>query len=139
MWVYILAAVILTAVAWQDAVSHTIPNYMIVLLLVCGALQGLLEDQLFVRVIGMAVCGGPALALAVTVKHASVGGGDVKLCAAFGALLGPIDGSLVILLALVLLSVWGIVGRKAARPIPYGPFALPAYLAVIFLQWKGLI
>ncbi len=138
MWIYLLAGIILAAAAWQDAVSHTIQKYVIVLLLVCGVLRGIWEQKLLDGAIGLFACGVPILLLSVTPRHGDIGGGDVKLCAALGALLGPFNGSLVILIALMGLSLWGLCTQKAGKPIQYAPFVLPAYMAVIFLQ-EGMI
>ena len=123
------------AMAWQDGISHTIPDYMIALLLACGLVHGLWEQRLLAGILGFVLCGLPVLILSVTLQHGEgIAGGDVKLCSALGALLGPLDGSLVILIALIGLSLWGLLGRKAKQRIPYTPFVFPANRPGIFLQ-----
>lgn len=138
MWIYLLAGLILAVIAWRDGVSHTIPNYMIVLLLACGIARGLWYGKLLEKAVGFFACGLPILFLALMLRNEGIGGGDIKLCAALGALLGPIDGYLVIMMALMGLSLWGLLDRKAHAVLPYAPFVLPAYVAVIFLQ-KGMV
>lgn len=138
MWIYLLAGIILAVIAWWDGVSHIIPEHMIALLLVCGLARGLWEHRLSEGLVGLVLCGLPILLLSVTLQHGEgIAGGDVKLCAALGSLLGPLDGSLVILIALMGLSLLGLLGRKVSKLIPFAPFVLPAYMAVIFLE-KGM-
>lgn len=140
MWIYLLAGLVLAALAWQDGLSHKLPDPLILLLALCGVIRGIWDGQLLEGAVGLLICGLPILILSVTLRRGKgIGGGDVKLCAALGFLLGPLDGYMVILLALMGLSLWGLLARQTAKPIPYGPFVLPAYMAVIFLRWKGLI
>lgn len=140
MWIYLLAGLVLVALAWQDGISHTLPDPLILLLVFCGVIRRIWDGQLLGGVIGILICGLPILVLSVILRHGTgIGGADVKLCAAMGLLLGPLDGSMVMLIALMGLSLWGLLTDRTDKPIPYGPFVLPAYMAVIFLRWKGLI
>lgn len=132
MWTLLLAGIILAAIALQDGISHIIPGYMLALLLGCGVIHGFWEQVLLQGLLGFALCGLPILILSIIFPD-GIGGGDSKLCAALGFLLGPIEGCLVILLSLILLCIWGIFQRKRGQGIPFGPFVFPAYMAVIFL------
>jgi prepilin peptidase CpaA len=85
-----------------------------------------------------ASCGGAVLGFAIFLAvycMGGMGGGDVKLMAAFGALLGPLG----ILTAAVLASVIGglmaaasLALRSRRKAIPYGPaIVLGAWLALL--------
>ena len=88
---------------------------------------------------GLAIaCGGAVLGFAIFLAVyclGGMGGGDVKLMAAFGALLGPVG----ILTAAVLTSVIGalmaaasLALRRRRKAIPYGPaIVLGAWLALL--------
>jgi leader peptidase (prepilin peptidase)/N-methyltransferase len=87
--------------------------------------------------LGILVCGGIFLAIALIVPH-GMGGGDVKLAAMFGANLGLAKGLLAMFLGIcygsvigVLLLAFKIKGRKDR--IPFGPFlVLGAYTAYLW-------
>ncbi len=93
-------------------------------------------------VIGLLLGGGLFYAIAilsvVLLKKEGMGGGDIKLVAMIGALLGWQKVILVVFLASVIGSIIGIVliatrlrGRQ--DPIPFGPFlAMGAIIAVFF-------
>lgn len=91
--------------------------------------------------LGILVCGGIFLAIALLVPH-GMGGGDVKLAAMFGANLGLTKGLLAMFLGIcygsvigVLLLAFKIKGRKDR--IPFGPFlVLGAYTTYL---WGGEI
>ena len=123
--------------AWAavcDGMTRRVPNAAVSLLLVCGlgrvlchemtpqdALCGLLFLGLTLLLCALLLSGGTA-----------IGGGDVKLCAAAGFLLGPILGGLAVAAALLLLSAVGCARRT--KSLPFAPFLLPTYL--IFYIWS---
>lgn len=131
MWVNILAAAVLAVAAWQDGTTKKIPDYLIILLAVCGLAKLIWGGSLLSALAGFAICGIPTLVLSISLKHGFIGGGDVKLCAALGWLLGPVIGSMVILLALIGLSAYGLLWRQ--KVVPFAPFVFPAYLIMLFL------
>jgi prepilin peptidase CpaA len=100
---------------------------------------GLLYHALHQGWRGLAMaCGGALLGFAIFLAAyclGGMGGGDVKLMAAFGALLGPLG----ILTAAVLASVIGglmaaasLALRRHRKAIPYGPaIVLGAWLALL--------
>lgn len=130
-WIYLLAGAILAAIAWQDAMTKTIPNRLLLLLLLCGGANALWDSSWSPAILGLLLCGVPILLVSVLPIGGQIGGGDVKLCGILGFLLGPVGGCLAILLALMLLSVYGLCRRK--RALPFAPFVLPAYIAAVFL------
>jgi prepilin peptidase CpaA len=100
---------------------------------------GLLYHSIHQGWLGLAsASGGAVLGFAVFLAAycmGGMGGGDVKLMAAFGALLGPLG----ILTAAVLASVIGglmaaasLALRRRRKTIPYGPaIVLGAWLALL--------
>ncbi|MEA4954816.1 MAG: prepilin peptidase [Pseudoflavonifractor sp.] len=131
MWIDLLAAAILAVIAWQDRATRTIPDALILLLIVCGAANAVWSGHPLAGLTGLAVCGLPPLIVSLVLKHGFIGGGDVKLCAALGWLLGPVNGILVILLALIGLSGYGLLRGRTA--VPFAPFVFPAYLILLML------
>ncbi len=129
MDIWIMGGVILGFTALQDAEEHKISNYSIALLLLCGVANIVRYGGWLDALAGLAICGGPILAISLLVRSDGIGGGDVKLCGALGFFLGLWRGSMVILLALVFLSVYGLAHRKKKNQLlPFAPFVFPAYL-----------
>jgi prepilin peptidase CpaA len=101
--------------------------------------SGLLYHSIHQGWLGLAMASaGAALGFAIFLGlycMGGMGGGDVKLMAAFGALLGPLG----ILTAAVLASVIGglmaaasLVFRRRRKAIPYGP-------AIVLGAWLTLL
>ncbi|HYW44775.1 MAG TPA: A24 family peptidase [Bryobacteraceae bacterium] len=85
-----------------------------------------------------AAAGGAALGFAVFLVFyclGGMGGGDLKLMAAFGALLGPQGILLAALLASIiggLMAAASLIGDRRRRAIPYAPaIVLGAWLALL--------
>lgn len=75
--------------AWSDHRTGTIPNRLTVAGMVAGLVLGTIGGGLFG--LGLSLAGGFAAALVplILFKTGAMGGGDVKLFFALGALLGP--------------------------------------------------
>jgi prepilin peptidase CpaA len=123
-----------TAVA-SDLYGGTIPNWLTGGGVAAGLACGLWSAG--ARGLGMAAVGAVAGFLIFFLLHrmGGMGGGDVKLMAGFGALLGPAD----ILVAAVLAAIAGAVLALAAvlwRPrresLPYAP-------AIVLGAWLTLL
>ena len=136
MSVHLVAAVLLgiTAVV-SDLRSGTIPDWLaasgVAAGLACGMWQG------SVRGLGVAAAGALAGFLVFFVLHwmGGLGGGDVKLMAAFGTLLGPAGILMAALLAAVagaVLAAGALVWRPQRVSIPYAP-------AIVIGAWLVLL
>ena len=105
----------------QDLRFRRIPNWLTAggacAALLYAAFQG-------PRALGMALAGaavGFLLLLPLQLRGA-MGGGDVKLMAAFGALLGPSGIAEAAVFASIGGAVWALVGMlRGGRAIPYAP------------------
>lgn len=107
-----LACGVTLAAAWLDAKTGRIPNLLTLPVLPLGLLLGALDGGLWG--LGSAVFGAlSCLAVPYALFRASggraIGGGDVKLFAALGALLGPLSGLEVQLASLLCLAACALV------------------------------
>jgi prepilin peptidase CpaA len=130
------AAVLLgCAASFDDLRRRSIANWINL----AGLAAGLLYHTVERGVRGLAwSAGGAALGFAVLLVFYCLGGmgaGDVKLSAAFGALLGPAGILLAALLAAPLgaaMAAVCLVWRRRTRAIPYAPaLTLGAWLALL--------
>lgn len=129
-----VAAVLGLIAAEEDLRRRSVPNW----LTAAGAAGGLAcSAGNGWHGLGMAAAGAAAGFLILLPFHwlRAMGGGDVKLLAAFGALLGPSG----ILLAAVFAAVFGglaaagaLVWRPGSRAIPYAP-------AIVLGAWVSLL
>lgn len=131
MWIHFLALGILAGVAWQDTISRMIPGKLLLLLFGCGVANAWWSGAWCTAGLGLLVCGLPVLGVSLIPWGNEIGGGDVKLCAALGFLLGPAEGLMVILRAVFYLSVYGLLRRKQA--LPFAPFSFLAYITTLLI------
>lgn len=123
----------------HDIRTREVPNWLPLALI--GS--GLLQLQLIPALIGLVSTGLPYL-LAAVITNGKIGGGDMKLMAACGFVLGPIGGLLqsIIGLTFVLLFAIGIAFRSGLQTakqtaLPLVPFlAAGGLLTFIRLYWS---
>jgi prepilin peptidase CpaA len=107
-----LACGVTLAAAWCDARTGRIPNLITLPVLPVGFLLGALDSGLWglgSAVLGALLCLAVPYGLFHASRGAAIGGGDVKLFAALGALLGPIPGLEVELASLIVLAAAALV------------------------------
>lgn len=106
--------------AEYDLATHTVPDYVPVLIL----LAGLLEVEFAPALLGLVLVPLPFLAAAL-LQEGSIGGGDIKLMGACGFMLGVKRGYAALILGLFLAVVFqsAYAGKKDKG------FALVPYLA----------
>jgi leader peptidase (prepilin peptidase)/N-methyltransferase len=114
-----------------------IPNGLVIVVLILGIVQTVLDKTYMNHIMGFFVMSGFLLIISIIVKG-GMGMGDIKLMAAAGLLLGwqkiivaMMVGSIVGSLIGIGLLAFKIVKRK--QPIPFGPFlAIGIMLAMLF-------
>ena len=134
------------AIDWKHKIIPDKLNFAVMLL----AVPLLLESKaVFIDGALGFVAGGGLLLLAAVVSRGGMGGGDIKLAAALGLLLGWRLLLLTLFIAFALGSVIGITmilikQRRWKEPIPFGPYlALGAIIAALagdyLLTWHDLL
>lgn len=119
----LLCAVLLVA-AIEDAQHYTISNRWVVLVLILSLLRVVVGDYCLVTLlIGLIGVGGLMLIGAVLTD--SMGGGDVKLCAAIGGFYGVETAFLLIFLSL--LSMIVVSKCRRVEQSPFAPFLLVGF------------
>jgi leader peptidase (prepilin peptidase)/N-methyltransferase len=130
---------LLVLVAVEDFRHRKIRNRHVLLLTVAAALSIAVAwvdgDQVVVlpAVLGAAMAAVPLLVAALA-HPGRMGGGDVKLAAAVGALLGPVSPwlSLAAIVGALVVALAVAAVRSAAR-VPLGPpLAISALVALLF-------
>ncbi|MCL2499925.1 MAG: A24 family peptidase [Defluviitaleaceae bacterium] len=123
----IAVAAILLTVAVIDFDTQEIPDKFVLALIpfAAAAIWAQPEVTLLSRGIGLLVISLPMLVMALVVNNA-FGGGDIKLMAVCGFLLGWQNTLFGFFVALVLAVAWGIYLRatgknKRGEPIAFGP------------------
>jgi leader peptidase (prepilin peptidase)/N-methyltransferase len=121
-----ITAVLLT-IAVIDFDTHEIPDKFVIALIPLAILTIWIQPEVgFIsRAIGLLVISLPMLVMALVINNA-FGGGDIKLMAVCGFLLGWQQTLVGFFAALVLAVVWGIYLRikgknKRGEPIAFGP------------------
>jgi leader peptidase (prepilin peptidase) / N-methyltransferase len=131
-----LFALLLILAGYIDQKTHEIPNELCVLIL----LDGLILISPVRALIGLFVVSLPMLILGVVLKG-GVGGGDIKLMAACGVVLGPMgvmEGVLISSMLLLLFLLIRLIRIKQFSKMnamaPY--FAVGCFIAYL-LEFKG--
>lgn len=134
---------VLVAIALADGRSRVIPNRLNLALALVGALYAALGGApLGGALLGAACVAGPMLLLCLAMPGA-FGGGDIKLAAAAGLLLGWRRMLLAFFLALLgggAYAVWLLLTRRATAGdhFAFGPF-LCAGIACALFWGEGLL
>lgn len=111
-WASILAVIVGICAAVTDARTGRIPNWLTLPVLglgplLCAIIGG--RASAMGSLIGLLLAGAVPWLLYRSTEGRAIGGGDVKLFAALGALLGPIRGLEVQLTAFGLLALFALV------------------------------
>ncbi|WP_338826481.1 A24 family peptidase [Neomoorella thermoacetica] len=101
-WLFFLSV---TLVGVTDFISHYIPNFITLPLMVAGIFYHLWAGNWVASLIGASAC---FLLGLVMFAHGGMGGGDVKLMAAIGAWMGLYGALAVIFVASCIGGVWGL-------------------------------
>lgn len=118
---------ILLAAAIQDYLQHQISNWLsLIIAIIALSAKGITA---FVEGIIILVF----LLLLSCITHSSIGGGDIKLCAAIGMVTGIYSALFILIGALLLLILWA-TARREKGALPVAPFLFIAYIAI---QLKG--
>lgn len=129
----LIGAIPLAAAAWTDGRTGLIPDVIPVGVLLCGVLRvatgGL---PLMEAAMGVVLVGFVLMFCALWRHRDGIGGGDIKLCAAVGGLLGPVPTLLAVAAALCALLLCGVFTRK--KSMPFAPFFFPVYGLILCLE-----
>lgn len=121
-----LFTLLLFIASFHDIRTREIPNWLPIALI--GS--GLLQFQPIQALLGLVAAGLPYL-LAAVVTDEKIGGGDIKLMAACGFVLGPLGGMMqsIIGLTFVLLFAIGVAFRSGIRNAKQTALPLVPFLA----------
>ena len=125
-----LVLVILLACAMRDARTRTVPNAFPLAIAACCLIPPVWISPVGVMAalplfLAAVICGG-------------VGGGDVKVMAALGLVIGPVKAFWILGVALVCLVAWDALMRLMRRgegAWPFVPFLFAAAMAGVCVEW----
>lgn len=121
----------LSYAALSDFQRRIIPDRTVFLIFSCALLNVALgQVTLFSCVLGAAAIGGAILLAAGA--NMGIGGGDVKLCAALGALLGVEKMLIVLIAALLSLIVSGKLQKKTS--LPFAPYVWGVFYILLVAE-----
>ena len=132
-----IAALLYAAIS--DAKTREIPNAAHLLLLIAGALnilaRGLTAYDFISALLGLFLGSFPLLILALWRK--TIGGGDVKLAASAGFVLGWLGSYLALMAALIAFVLFACLRRpkKEAPALPFAPFYAAAGIGAFVLPF----
>lgn len=140
MIIYCAAIIPLLWIAVNDAVKRTIPTAPLILLLILGIMRIIMAGltSLIPAIEGLLLVGLPILFLSCYMERGNgIGGGDVKLCAVLGLLLGAVNTLIIIVIALLFLIIYALlIGGKKEQP--FAPFVLLGYdMGLLLLILSG--
>jgi len=149
---YLYLTFVLVAVFFIDLYNQIIPDFFSFSLILIGLAASFLNGQLgttffskLINSLGGVAAGGGILLLAgyagkILFKKDAMGFGDVKFLAGIGAFTGVSKVILVLIIASVLGSIWGIFlillkKIKKRDYIPFGPFiSIAAFICLFFTK-----
>lgn len=126
--VFILLLIYLTVISYQDIQRHEISNFAPVIIIMASPFIS--NTPMTERILGLIGIFLPLLA--VNIYTNGFGMGDVKLCAAFGWVLGAFAGYCSIVAALAAAVVAGKITNN--NLLPLAPFLSGAGMAAIIFK-----
>lgn len=133
-WPLLLGAAPLALAAWKDGKTHRIPDNCFKAVLGCAAANVIFgEMKLQEAGFGLAIIGA-ILLMFTCADSESIGGGDIKICAAIGALVGAFSGLLIVAAALTSMVAYSALRHKMT--LPFAPFLFPVYIIFLILEMK---
>ena len=147
---WLVLAVMLIVLAVYDAKWMLLPDKIMYPLIVVGLLfTGIMAfasgnmHGLFSAVVAAGVAGGGFFAIVFLTKGRAMGGGDIKLAAAMGLILGAEGTAVAMLVAFNVAAVVGlvmIISRLKARSdqIPFGPYLVGGTI-IAFLYGRDIV
>lgn len=122
----ILLCQVLIVAGVFDAATYEIPDFLHLMI----AMVGLLLFQPLPALLGFVLVPIPFLAAAA--KTERIGGGDVKLMAASGFVLGVLGGISMMIWGLTMGLLWNAAFRRGQKSLPLAPFlAFGCFMALI--------
>lgn len=136
---YFIVGTILVTLTLIDADTQEIPDSLNIAIFICGiaAIWILPDVTILSRVIGIFAISVPLLVMAIVISGA-FGGGDIKMMAAAGFLLGWQNAILATFIGIIIGGVYGIIllaRRKKGRKehFAFGPaLAIGVFTAMLF-------
>jgi len=111
-----------------DIRTHTVPDYVHILILSAG----LIHFQPLPAFLGLLLVPLPFF-LAAILKENSIGGGDIKLMAACGFVLGIWPGMAALVIGLFMAVLWNAVYNREKQPFPLVPYLTIGCFAALLL------
>lgn len=136
--IYSLAMSVVFSATAIDLDKHLIPNENILLLLILGVVNVLLNLHMAkLLLLGFVLTFTFGLVLYLITKG-SIGGGDIKMLSALGLMVGYYNIYIIVLLSFSVSAIVGlgrIMAKKATAktPMPFGPFIAFGFLVVSFI------
>lgn len=135
-----VTTIILTAIAFIDMENMTIPNSLIFALIIPAVLLIIFMPDVSIenRIIGFFCISIPMLVLSAIIKGA-FGGGDIKLVAVCGIILGwknIISATIIAILMAGLFVIWLLISKRTDRKahFAFGPFLSLGIIIALFLN-----
>lgn len=128
-------------IAWVDARTMEIPDRCHVFLLLLAFLQAWVDPMVTPadRGLGMIAVSLPMIAVNLG-REGSFGGGDIKMCAAAGVLMGAVQVTAGAVIALLAAGAYGCLAlllgtKKSKDTFPLGPFLSMGFVAMLLREW----
>ncbi|WP_188535046.1 prepilin peptidase [Paenibacillus segetis] len=121
----IALCILLLLSSMSDIQKRTIPNVIVVIILVLGILYNLLHHSFYTALIGIFI---PSILLLIAKSKFNypIGAGDIKLLSAIGAWIGWLMNLYVLLLSCIIVLLYVLVLRlffqTKVASVPFAPF-----------------
>ncbi len=132
---------ILIVIGYIDADTMTIPDSLVISTLICAIPFFMVQPEISIgmRILGFFVVSVPMLLLALVIPGA-FGGGDIKLMAASGLILGAANVAVAVMIAILIggsCAIYLLARNKIGKKdhVPFGPaLCIGCYIASLYGQ-----
>lgn len=136
-FIYSLVFTVLIAITFVDLTRKIIPNRLNLAIFIIGLINAVIEPQSFLSNLGTGIFAGALFLVMALVSGGAMGGGDIKLIAPLGFVLGFYSTIYVILMTFIVgavVSIALLIANKAnlASEIALAPYITTAVYILVF-------
>ncbi|MFP4697772.1 MAG: prepilin peptidase [Eubacteriales bacterium] len=141
-YLFFVLLIILCLCTFIDISKKIIPNYLVVLILALGLINGIIHNSLYTVFSGVFIPSLILIILKYKINLCYIGAGDIKLLSAIGSWVGWFLNIYIFLSACVIALLFSLFCilffNKSLKSVPFTPFLFASTLSLYYLYFINI-